>query len=130
MPRYTVDLDATEEARLIKVVGKSSVTKRQWMGDVVRKALADEKYLPVPKNPVGVLAMVPEGYYTRKQAAELVGRSVDRLRALDHAGTLPPSKRMHVGSLEVALYNDDDVQKLKRYFANVRFGRPPRASVA
>lgn len=80
--------------------------------------------------------MVPEGYYTRAEAARHVNRDPDRLKAWHRkflAGdtaykTASPSAHMMAGTLKVWLYSDEDVENMKQFVANSKPGRKPVAS--
>lgn len=80
-------------------------------------------------NSIG--GMVPDGWYTRSEAAGKVGRSVRTLRRweVDPDEPVRPSGAMQVGKLIVGLYNDDDIEALKRKAEDTKPGRKPRKAV-
>lgn len=84
----------------------------------------------------GIGGMVPDGWYTRAEAARQVGRNPDRLKtwhrkslAGDKAYDIAsPSGHMWAGTLKVWLYNDKDIEAMKEFAANQKPGRKPVAS--
>lgn len=87
------------------------------------------------KKPVnkgnGIGGMVPDGWYTRADAARQVGRDPDRLKTWHRkflAGdksfeVAAPSGHMMAGALKVWLYSDEDIEKMKTWVATQRPGR-------
>jgi hypothetical protein len=75
--------------------------------------------------------MVPEGWHTRSDAARLVGRDPDTLKAWHRKSrrgdkfydAASPSGTMQAGALTVWLYSDEDIEAIKAFIANQRSGR-------
>lgn len=61
----------------------------------------------------GILAVVPDGWYTRKQVAERVGRSIDVIRDLHNQGIVVASGQMQAGQLKVWLYSEEDLASVR-----------------
>lgn len=75
----------------------------------------------------GIGGLVPDGWYLRHEAAEMIGRDKDTLKRWHRLGLkelenkVPnpqyvgaiPSGQMPAGRLEVWLYNDDDIENLR-----------------
>lgn len=79
------------------------------------------------RSPRGIVLLTPDGYYTREQAAQQIGRSRDTLRRWQKMGRFVPTRFMNIGKLKVWLYSEADIVTLKEIAATVREGRPPRA---
>lgn len=77
----------------------------------------------------GIGIGVPEGRYTRTEAAKLVGRSVDTLKRWHHQELTIPSECMQAGKLRVWLYTAEDMDHLKEIAATQRPGRKPKVKV-
>lgn len=77
-----------------------------------------------PKSVPGLRGMVPDGFYTRPQVAELVGRSVDTIRRWHKEGRYVATHFMSAGSIKVWLYNDDDIKALREVAEVTKAGRP------
>ena len=71
----------------------------------------------------GVISRVPDGYHTRSQAAALIGKSRDTLKRWHNNGTYEATEYMEAGKLQVWLYSDDDISKLKEIAENISPGR-------
>ena len=56
----------------------------------------------------------PKGKYTRRMAAEEIGRSSDTLRRWQREGLCEPSSSMQAGQLTVWLYTKRDLKRLER----------------
>ena len=69
-----------------------------------------------------VRAMHPPRY-TVSQAADLVGRDVDTLKRWKRKGVYVPTERQKFGSLDVDLYNDDDIAAMRRIAKEMKPGR-------
>lgn len=67
--------------------------------------------------------LTPDNLHTRKQAAHLVGRSVDTLKRWQKIGACVPSESMKAGSITVWLYTDEDIRKLIERAKTQRPGR-------
>lgn len=63
--------------------------------------------------------------YTRKQAAELVGRSADTLVRWRDTGVYRPSDSTWFGHIEVDLYTPKDIAALKKIAKTMKTGRKP-----
>ena len=72
----------------------------------------------------GVGSLIPEGFYTRAEAAYMIGRSRDTLHRWHKSGRYQASKAMQVGKVQVWLYTDEDIEALKIIRDSIRFGRP------
>lgn len=66
---------------------------------------------------------VPEGWYTRKQAADLVGRDRDTIKEWQKNGTYPPSGYMEAGKIIVWLYSEEDIEAMRKIALHKRPGR-------
>lgn len=62
-------------------------------------------------NSIGT--MIPEGWYTRHTAADLIGCSVTTLRNWERSGKAKPSGSMQVGRINMGLYSLDDIEALR-----------------
>lgn len=82
------------------------------------------------RAPRGIVLLTPDGYYTREQAAQQIGRSRDTLRRWQKMGRFVPTQYMNVGKLKVWLYSEADIATLKDIAATVREGRPPKTKEA
>jgi hypothetical protein len=71
-----------------------------------------------------VRAMSPPRY-TRAQAAEIVGRSVDTIVRWDREGICSPSDSRDFGETTVPLYTQEDIEALKDTARNMKVGRKP-----
>lgn len=67
----------------------------------------------------------PKGKYTRRMAAEEIGRSSDTLRRWQREGLCEPSSSMQAGQLTVWLYTKRDLKRLEKIAASQRPGRKP-----
>ncbi len=91
-----------------------------------------------PSEGNGIGAVTPEGWHTRSEAARLVGRDPDTLKAWHRkarAGdpaynAAVPSGQMKAGRLNVWLYSDQDIIDLRTFAANQKSGRRPGGRVA
>lgn len=72
-------------------------------------------------NSIG--ANVPERTYTRSKAAWQVNRSPDTLKRWHRLGLVVPSQRMQAGKLNVWLYTDDDIKRLREFARMQKPGR-------
>jgi DNA-binding transcriptional MerR regulator len=86
----------------------------------------DTEDQPVPKSPLGntIKNVAPKGYYTRKQAADEIDRTVETLRRWQQDGTFVPTHYMQCGQLQVNLYSTNDIKTLRKIAATKKRGRP------
>lgn len=63
--------------------------------------------------------------YTRRQAAELVGRDVDTLKRWKRNGTYRSSDSATFGKLTVDLYTDEDIDAMRLLAKTIKSGRKP-----
>lgn len=64
-------------------------------------------------------------YYTRGQAANMLGVTYDTMRRWLREGKAPkPSKRVQHGKLNVYVYTDDDIAALSEWKQTIHYGRP------
>ena len=76
----------------------------------------------------GIGACVPPGFYTRSQAARLVGRSVDTLKRWHKKDLVKPSSYIQAGSLKVWAYSEEDIGRLVAVAATQKPGRKPKTT--
>jgi hypothetical protein len=74
----------------------------------------------------GVLAVIPDGLFTRAQVAEMVGRSYDTIRRWHYEGRCTPSHSQDMGGVTVWLYDTNDVRDLVDTVNTMKMGRPPK----
>lgn len=72
---------------------------------------------------------IPDGWYTRAEAAAKIGRHYDRLRAWHRDGTFVPTAYVERGKLRVWLYSEEDIEALKKIVAHKHPGRKPNPPV-
>jgi hypothetical protein len=60
----------------------------------------------------------------------MIGRSRDTLRRWRISEEFVPSFKMDAGELEVWLYSDDDIERLRKFAATKKPGRPPKNRAA
>jgi hypothetical protein len=65
---------------------------------------------------------IPDGWYTRRQAAELVGRDFDTLRRWHSEGIYVSHNWVVRGKLTVWLYSDEDIENMKKIPGSARQG--------
>ncbi|UVF61493.1 DNA binding protein [Gordonia phage DalanDe] len=65
-------------------------------------------------EPTGLMAKIPEGYYTRQQVADLIGRSKDTIRRWHIDGIYEASEAREIGGVYVFLYTPDDVIAMRK----------------
>ncbi len=61
---------------------------------------------------------VPDGWYTRSDAAVMVGKTVRTLARWMEEDLCHPSSSMQAGQLTIWLYNDEDIARLQSLIAN------------
>lgn len=61
--------------------------------------------------------------YTRRQAAELVGRDEDTLKRWKRNGVFSPSEEWTFGRLSVGLYTDEDIAAMRELAKTIKPGR-------
>lgn len=69
------------------------------------------------------MGKLPDGMYTRAQAARLVGRSKDTIRRWHETGIFVPSHSHEYGKQRVWLYTDEDLAVMRRLAQEIRPGR-------
>lgn len=69
---------------------------------------------------------LPEGWYTRGQAAKLCGRSYDTLRRWHQEEVYIPRGYVQRGELVVWAYDERDIANLRRIAKGMRPGRKPK----
>lgn len=69
-------------------------------------------------------------YYLPREAAVLLGISVDRLKLLGrrYPDTLGPGYVTWMGDVKIFLYDQDDIAAVRAYFAELDAKRPPELS--
>ena len=72
--------------------------------------------MPAKKGgePTGLMTQIPEGFYTRQQVADLIGRSKDTVRRWHINGVYRASEGREICGTYVFLYTNEDVLALKR----------------
>jgi predicted site-specific integrase-resolvase len=79
----------------------------------------------VPGLIVALSNMEGGPYYTRGQAANLLGVSYDTIRAWAKKPDSPkPSLKVQHGKLLVNVYTDEDIAALREWQSTIHFGRP------
>lgn len=72
---------------------------------------------------------IERGWYTRRQAAERIGRDYDTLRRWERDGIAKPSGQKVAGKVTMPLYNMDDINALRKVVKAFRNGLPlPKTS--
>ena len=71
----------------------------------------------------GIGSITPEQWLTRSKAAHKVQRSVDTLKRWQRSGLCVPSGKMKVGTLEVWLYSETDIERLLELARTQKPGR-------
>lgn len=74
-------------------------------------------------EPTGLMAKIPDGYYTRQQVADLIGKSKDTVRRWHIDGVYEASEAREIGGVYVFLYTPEDVLKMKRLAKSKRVRR-------
>ena len=65
-------------------------------------------------EPTGLMTKIPDGYYTRQQVADLIGRSKDTVRRWHINGIYEASEAREISGVYVFLYTAEDVMALRR----------------
>lgn len=61
--------------------------------------------------------------YTRRQAAQIIGKDIDTLKRWSRDGVYCPSDSRKFGSLTVGLYTEDDIKALRQISKTMKPGR-------
>lgn len=61
--------------------------------------------------------------YTRRQAAQIIGKDLDTLKRWKRDGVFAPQETRKFGSLVVDLYSEDDIKALRQIAKNIKPGR-------
>lgn len=61
--------------------------------------------------------------YTRRQAAQIIGKDLDTLKRWKREGVFVPEEHRKFGSLEVDLYSEDDIKTLRQIAKTIKTGR-------
>jgi hypothetical protein len=74
-----------------------------------------------------VLNKVPKDEFTRRQAAQMVGRSLDTLRRWHADGTYKATHWRKIGQRKMWLYTEDDIARMRMIAAGQKPGpkKPP-----
>jgi hypothetical protein len=86
-------------------------------------ATEGEEVIPVDKQH-GIRAAIPDGYYTRKMAADLIGRSYDTIKRWEDNGFVKPSGYVRMGMLDVPVYSRTGIETLRKVAKSQKPGRP------
>lgn len=73
--------------------------------------------------PYSTLAHIPEGFYTRGQVAQQIGKSKDTIRRWHESGRFVTQHSIVKGKTRIWLYSATDVASLKELARTVRPGR-------
>lgn len=76
----------------------------------------------------GIGKVIPEGWHTRNDVAQMLDRSLDTIRRWEREGIANPSGAMELGKLTVHLYSDEDIDHLREATKSIKMGRPPHAA--
>lgn len=66
---------------------------------------------------------IPDGYYSRGQAAAMIGKSRDTLKIWARHKVFVPRYFMNMGRVPFSLYSEEDIKQLKQIAATRRPGR-------
>lgn len=72
------------------------------------------------------MAKIPEGYYTRQQVADLIGRSKDTVRRWHIKGIYEASEAREISGVYVFLYTPEDVLAMRRIAKKTKRVRKPK----
>lgn len=61
--------------------------------------------------------------YTRRQAAQIIGKDLDTLKRWKREGTFVPQEQRKFGSLNVDLYSEEDITALRQIAKTIKPGR-------
>lgn len=71
----------------------------------------------------GILDHLPDGTYTRREAAAKIGKSYDTVRRWHETGRYKSTRSEQVGTLIVYLYDDKDIREMKKLARTIKPGR-------
>lgn len=74
----------------------------------------------------GVMSVIPEGWYSTAEAAQLGGVGYTTLKKWKSEGFFTGSGEMEAGKLTITLYSDDDVSQIKELRKTRKAGRKPK----